>query len=147
METILLISFGLQIFGALLATICYAPGAHKVVKTNDTRSISTPMFILTSCGCLLWIAIGILNMVGFMVYNPSAEQTKVIQSLAAGLGTIISNVGLLTCGMIIFVYKLRNITHAKNLGWTEEKYYLTIGKKKNWQSLYKKAKNKKRSAK
>ena len=147
MDTILWISFGLQIVGALIATICYAPGAHKVVKSNDTRSISTPMFILTSCGCVLWIGIGILNMVGFMVFNSeTAEQSRIIQALAAGLGTIVSNVGLWTCGMIIFVYKIRNINHSKKLGWSEEKYYTTIGKNKNWKELYKKE-LKKRSAK
>lgn len=139
MDTILWISFGLQIVGALIATICYAPGARRVVKTNDTRSISTPMFILTSCGCVLWIGIGILNMVGFMVFNSeTAEQSRIIQSLAAGLGTIISNVGLLTCGMIIFVYKVRNLNHSRKLKMSEEKYFTTIGKYKNWKNRYKK---------
>ena len=152
MDTILWVSFGLQIVGALIATICYAPGAHRVVKTNDTRSIYTPMFILTSSGCLLWICIGILNMVGFMVFNSqSSKESQLVQALAGGLGTIISNVGLLTCGMIIFIYKIRNITLAKKLGWTEDKYYRSIGKHKDWWARYvrqrAKQNNKKKSAK
>ena len=151
-ELILWVSFGLQIVGALIATICYAPGAHKVVKTNDTRSISTPMFILTSCGCVLWIGIGILNMVGFYVYSSDeATSSKLVQTLAAGLGTIISNVGLLTCGMIIFVFKMRNIRLSRKLGWSEEKYFRRIGKYKSWKIRYLREKikqqNKKKSAK
>ncbi|MCF0126294.1 MAG: hypothetical protein HUJ68_11185 [Clostridia bacterium] len=48
-------------------------------------------------------------------------------SLAGGLGTIISNVGLLTCGMIIFVYKIRNLYYSKKLGMNEEEYYQSCG--------------------
>ena len=125
--------------GAVIATICYLPGAVKVARSNDTRSISRAMFILTSCGCILWIGIGILNIVAF--WEPSKPET-----LAAGLGTIVSNLGLLTCGLIIFTFKIRNVINAKNLGWSEDKYYNEIGKHKNWRELYKKA-NKKRSAK
>ena len=126
--------------GAVVATICYLPGAIKVAKTNDTRSISRAMFILTSCGCLLWVGIGILNIAAF--WEPSKPDT-----LAAGLGTIISNIGLLSCGMVIFIYKFRNINHAKKLGLTEDKYYELIGSKKNWKTLYKKELKKKNSAK
>ena len=129
---ILWVSFALQMIGAIIATICYAPGAYKVVKSNDTRSISTPMFILTSSGCVLWIIIGILNMIGFFL----TMDGDIVRSLAGGLGTIISNVGLLTCGMIIFVYKIRNIRCSKKLGMSEEEYYQSCGHYKHWKRVY-----------
>ena len=135
-ETILWVSFGLQIFGALLATICYLPGALRVAKTNDTRSISKTMFILTSSGCILWIFIGIINMIGWYLNN---DGVLGVDSIAGGVGTIVSNVGLLTCGLVIFGYKVRNMKHAKHLEITEDEYYQTIGKHKNWKELYKEA--------
>ena len=131
-QVILWVSFALQMLGAAIATICYAPGAHKVIKSNDTRSISTPMFILTSSGCLLWIIIGILNMIGFFL----TQQGNIVTSLAGGLGTIISNVGLLTCGMIIFVYKIRNLYYSKKLRMNEEEYYQSCGHYKHWKTVY-----------
>ena len=129
---ILWVSFGLQMLGALIATICYAPGAHKVVKSNDTRSISTPMFILTSSGCILWIIIGILNMIGLFL----TMDGDIVKSLAGGLWTIISNVGLLTCGVIIFTYKIRNIYCSKKLGMNEEEYFQSCGHYKHWKTIY-----------
>ena len=135
-ETILWVSFGLQIFGALFATICYLPQALRVVKTNDTRSISKLMFVLTSTGCGLWIIIGIINMIGWYLKNGGVLG---VDSIAGGVGTIVSNLGLLTCGVIIFAYKMRNIRCAKHLGISEDEYYQTIGKHKNWKELYKEA--------
>ena len=90
-------------------------------------------------------------MVGFMVFNSqSSKESQIVQALAAGLGTIISNVGLLTCGMIIFIYKIRNIVLSRKLGWSEDRYYEAIGKHKNWWALYVREranqKNKKNSA-
>ena len=123
------ISFGLQMFGALVATVCYLPGAVKIVKTNDTRSISTTMSVLTTGSCFLWVLIGILNIIAF--FDPNKPAT-----IAAGIGTIVSNTGLVSCSLIIFVYKLRNTHYAKKLNMTEEEYYQSCGHYKHLKMVY-----------
>ncbi|WP_210176163.1 SemiSWEET family sugar transporter [Agrobacterium bohemicum] len=48
-----------------LASICsvssFVPQVCKVVKTNDTRAISTGMYCLTVAGFALWTTFGIMR--------------------------------------------------------------------------------------
>ncbi len=43
-----------------LTTICFIPQVIKVIKTNDTKSISLWMYISFSVGISLWLVYGLL---------------------------------------------------------------------------------------
>ncbi len=54
----------LAVIGGLasLASIAsFAPQAWKIIRTRDTRSISTGMYVLTVTGFALWSAYGIVS--------------------------------------------------------------------------------------
>ncbi|QZO02458.1 SemiSWEET transporter [Chenggangzhangella methanolivorans] len=56
-------SFDLVLVIGILATLCstasFAPQAWKIIKTGDTKSLSTPMYAVTVCGFALWLAYGL----------------------------------------------------------------------------------------
>ncbi len=122
---ILNIVFGLSMLGALIAIGCYLPGVIKVFKYKDTRSISILMFKLTTIGCVLWIIIAILQIIGYSLSKPG-DYNDYIFALAAGLGTLVSNIGLGTCSLLILIKKISNVRKAKKLNMTEEEYYKEI---------------------
>lgn len=120
----LLIAFCLSMFGTVLAIFCYLPGVIKTFKYNDTRSISTLMFSLATFGCLMWIVVSIFLIIG---YSQTQDQKgDYIFSLASGLGTLFSNIGLGTCAFLILIKKINNIVKAKKLKMTEDEYYKKI---------------------
>lgn len=47
-----------------LATLCsttsFVPQAWRVIRTRDTASISTPMYVITVIGFALWFSYGLL---------------------------------------------------------------------------------------
>ncbi|HCR85049.1 MAG TPA: hypothetical protein DIV86_00045 [Alphaproteobacteria bacterium] len=45
---------------AIFTTISFIPQAVKVVKTNDTKSISKAMYICFSFGVFMWLIYGIM---------------------------------------------------------------------------------------
>jgi len=48
------------IIAAIFTTISFIPQAVKVVKTNDTKSISKAMYICFSFGVFMWLIYGIM---------------------------------------------------------------------------------------
>jgi MtN3 and saliva related transmembrane protein len=51
-----------EIIGYVAATLsvsAFTPQVWKVIKTRETKSMSTPMWILETCGFAMWIAYGI----------------------------------------------------------------------------------------
>ena len=122
---VLKVVFGLSMLGALIAIGCYLPGVIKVFKYKDTRSISTLMFKLTTIGCVLWIIIAILQIIGYSLSKPS-DYNDYIFSLAAGLGTLVSNIGLGTCSLLILFKKISNVRKAKKRNMTEDEYYKKV---------------------
>ena len=46
---------------ALLSTCSFAPQAWKIIRSGDTKSISTGMYQLTVGAFALWLAFGILQ--------------------------------------------------------------------------------------
>jgi MtN3 and saliva related transmembrane protein len=44
---------------AVCSTISFVPQAWKIIKTRDTKDISTGMYVLTVGGFFLWTAYGI----------------------------------------------------------------------------------------
>lgn len=118
----LIVAFWLSMLGAIIAICCYLPGVMKVVKFNDTRSMSIWMFLFTTLGCCLWIIIAIFLMIGYSQVGGD----NFYFNLASGMGTLISNIGLCTCSSIIFFKKLINIIHAKRERMTEDEYYKKI---------------------
>ncbi len=44
---------------AAVSVTAFMPQAWKVVKTRDTKDLSTPMWVLETIGFALWIAYGI----------------------------------------------------------------------------------------
>ena len=44
---------------ALCSTASFLPQAWRIIRTADTRSLSTPMYVLTVVGFGLWLAYGI----------------------------------------------------------------------------------------
>lgn len=116
-NNILQVATYIGLFASLIATICYIPGAIKVLKTNDTRAISLTMYILTVFGCFIWIIIGILNMIGNILND------NLWAALSGGLPVTISNLGLGTFGFIILIHKFLNLKRAKAKNLTEEQYF------------------------
>ena len=92
------VAFYLSMVGAIIAICCYLPGVIKVVRFNDTRSMSVWMFLFTTLGCLLWIVIAIFLMIGYSRMGGS----DFYFNLASGMGMLVSNIGLATCSAIIF---------------------------------------------
>jgi MtN3 and saliva related transmembrane protein len=43
---------------ACCSTASFLPQAWRIIRTADTRSLSTPMYVLTVCGFGLWLAYG-----------------------------------------------------------------------------------------
>ena len=46
---------------ALLSTCSFAPQAWKIIRSRDTKSISTGMYVLTVSAFVLWLAFGLLE--------------------------------------------------------------------------------------
>ncbi|MBA3541130.1 MAG: hypothetical protein H0T79_16075 [Deltaproteobacteria bacterium] len=44
---------------ATLSVAAFVPQAWRIVKTRDTKTLATPMWILEVCAFALWIAYGI----------------------------------------------------------------------------------------
>jgi len=44
---------------ALCSTISFVPQAVRIVRTRDTKSLSAPMYALTTTGFCLWFAYGV----------------------------------------------------------------------------------------
>jgi MtN3 and saliva related transmembrane protein len=44
---------------AFISTSSFAPQAFKIIKSRQTRDISTAMYVLTVLGFALWLAFGI----------------------------------------------------------------------------------------
>ena len=118
----LMLAFWLSMLGAIIAICCYLPGVIKVLRFNDTRSISIWMFLLTTLGCCLWIVIAIFLMIG---YNREGGK-NFYYNLASGMGTLVSNIGLGTCSAIIFTKKLINTVRARRENMTEDEYYKKV---------------------
>ena len=116
------IAFYLSMVGAIIAICCYLPGVIKVVRFNDTRSMSVWMFLFTTLGCLLWIVVAIFLMIGYSRVGGSDFYFK----LASGMGMLVSNIGLATCSAIIFFKKVINLVHAKHENMSEDEYYKKI---------------------
>lgn len=120
----LFVAFCLSILGVIVAIVCYLPGVIKTFKYNDTRSISALMFTITTFGCLLWIIVAILLVIG---YSQTKDQSSnFIFSLASGLGMLLSNIGLGTCSSLILFKKISNVLKAKKLKLSEDEYYKKI---------------------
>lgn len=45
---------------AALSVTAFAPQAWRIVKTRDTSSLATPMWILEVCAFATWVAYGVL---------------------------------------------------------------------------------------
>ena len=116
------VAFYLSMVGAIIAICCYLPGVIKVVRFNDTRSMSVWMFLFTTLGSLLWIVVAIFLMIGYSRVGGSDFYFK----LASGMGMLISNIGLATCSAIIFLKKVINLVHAKHENMSEDEYYKKI---------------------
>lgn len=117
------VAFYLSMVGAIIAICCYLPGVIKVVRFNDTRSMSVWMFLFTTLGCLLWIVIAIFLMIG---YSSRVGGSDFYFNLASGMGMLVSNIGLATCSAIIFFKKVINLVHAKHENMSEDEYYKKI---------------------
>jgi MtN3 and saliva related transmembrane protein len=48
-------------FAAVTSTASFAPQAWKIVKSRQTRDISTGMYLLTVLGFALWLLFGLLE--------------------------------------------------------------------------------------
>ena len=116
------IAFYLSMVGAIIAICCYLPGVIKVVRFNDTRSMSVWMFLFTTLGSLLWIVVAIFLMIGYSRVGGSDFYFK----LASGMGMLVSNIGLATYSAIIFFKKVINLIHAKHENMSEDEYYKKI---------------------
>lgn len=116
------VAFYLSMVGAIIAICCYLPGVIKVVRFNDTRSMSVWMFLFTTLGSLLWIVVAIFLMIGYSRVGGSDFYFK----LASGMGMLVSNIGLATCSAIIFFKKVINLVHAKHENMSEDEYYKKI---------------------
>ena len=116
------VAFYLSMVGAIIAICCYLPGVIKVVRFNDTRSMSVWMFLFTTLGTLLWIVIAIFLMIGYSRVGGS----DFYFNLASGMGMLVSNIGLATCSAIIFFKKVINLVHAKHENMSEDEYYKKI---------------------
>lgn len=46
---------------AVLSTISFLPQALKIIRSRDTRGISTGMYLVTVAGFTLWTAYGVLQ--------------------------------------------------------------------------------------
>jgi MtN3 and saliva related transmembrane protein len=45
---------------AIITTLCWVPQMVKVIRTQDTRSLSLTMYLMLAVGILLWLTYGIL---------------------------------------------------------------------------------------
>ncbi|MDZ4790146.1 MAG: SemiSWEET transporter [Hyphomicrobiales bacterium] len=48
-------------FATIASITSFTPQAWKILKSRDTRSISTRMYLLTVCGFALWTFYGLLT--------------------------------------------------------------------------------------
>ncbi len=48
-------------FAALTSTASFAPQAWKIIKSRETKDISTGMYLLTVLGFALWLLFGLLK--------------------------------------------------------------------------------------
>lgn len=45
----------------LCSTTSFAPQAWKVIKTGDTKALSTPMYVVTVVGFVFWLTYGVMR--------------------------------------------------------------------------------------
>ncbi len=57
METVSVIGY----FAALCSTTSFAPQAWKIIRSRDTGSISTGMYVVTVIGFAAWLAFGLMK--------------------------------------------------------------------------------------
>lgn len=57
MNWVTIIGFG----AALCSTVSFVPQAWRIVKTRDTKSLSAPMYAITTVGFLLWLIYGVMK--------------------------------------------------------------------------------------
>jgi MtN3 and saliva related transmembrane protein len=48
------------LIAASLTTMSFVPQAIQVIRTRDTKGLSLTMYILFTCGIILWLTYGIL---------------------------------------------------------------------------------------
>ena len=48
-------------FAAICSTVSFAPQAWKIIRTRETKDISTGMYLFTVTGFAAWMAYGIAN--------------------------------------------------------------------------------------
>ena len=48
-------------FAAIISTASFAPQAWKIIKSRQTKDISTGMYLLTVLGFALWLLFGLLE--------------------------------------------------------------------------------------
>jgi Uncharacterized conserved protein len=56
------------ILAAVLSTLNQFPQAYKVIRTNDTRSISLAMYCIVEIAIILWLAYGLLLKDGPLIW-------------------------------------------------------------------------------
>jgi MtN3 and saliva related transmembrane protein len=48
------------LIAASMTTISFVPQAIQVIRTKDTKGLSLTMYILFTCGIILWLTYGLL---------------------------------------------------------------------------------------
>ena len=56
-----MISLWIGIAAAAASTISFAPQAWKIIKTAQTKDISTGMYVITVTGFTLWTVYGVMT--------------------------------------------------------------------------------------
>lgn len=113
----------LALAATVIAIVCYLPGAIRVIKTKDTRSLSLLMYWLTGIGCIVWIVVGILYLASsFLTLKEDPSTKDYLLAINAGVPVIISNLSLGTCCFILIFMKHHNRRIAASKKQTEEVY-------------------------
>ena len=91
------------------------PQLIKVLKTRDTKSLSSATLIVSFINGMLWTLVGTMNLV-YLLHNlaPDSEIYKKINPYAVGIPVLVANFILGMSALIMLIVKIKNKKNRKS---------------------------------
>lgn len=125
-------AFGIVIVGAILLFFSFLPGWFNTMRTKDTASMSLSMWIVSVVGLVFLVTFYALGMA-----NRPKEANGSLGPVSAQFTVVFVCEALsMLLSIHVLVYKLINMSKAKQLGITEKEYCEQLYAKSEGHNVY-----------